>query len=153
MIDTFSLIIGGRIDIDDILDDKYRGVHEVTKGVIRYYNLLHFQEQPILITKDDIKLAPISVVIREPSCLKMPINHQIFAFRSSGLVQHWEKKYIKTIKEIEDNEPKKLNIDQFIGLIKICAVLHALSFLIFITELLTLKYRKMKKIIDFFTFK
>lgn len=153
MIEIFRIKPLTTFDVDVLRDEKYRGVYETAKSYISYINWVRFREPTILMTKDTIQLAPIVIIIQKPSCLKKPFDQQILAFQSSGLIQDFEKYFTKNIKDIEDKEPKKLNIDQFIGLIEICAVLYALSFLIFLMELLALKHEKMKKFIDFFTFK
>lgn len=139
--------------IDQLRDDEFRGVYLSSINLINYNNLQHFRQPKILRMKEHMQLFPLIILLPKHSCLKSSFDHQILAFQSSGLIQHWLKSFTKTIKDIEDKEPRKLKIDQIIGIIEICAALHALSFLIFIMELLTWKYKKIKYIIDFFTFK
>lgn len=150
MIEIFS-VIPGTTSLRNMRDDKLNGVHLGLKNINDFYNFQNFRMPKILTTKDYVRLYPIVMWIRV--CMIKPSDHQILALQSSGLVEHWQKSYTKTIKDIEDTEPKKLEIDQFIGIITICAALYALSVFIFLLELLTLKCKAIKTFIDFLTFK
>lgn len=139
--------------LHQLRDDTFRGVYLTSRNTINYESVQHIRQSKVLSAKEQVQLLQMSILIQKHSCLKESFDYQILHFRSSGLIEYWLKSFSKTIKDIEDKKPKKLNIDQFIGIIKICAALYAFSFLVFIMELMTLKYEGVKKLINFFTFK
>lgn len=98
-------------------------------------------------------MLPMSIMFRNQTCLKESVDHQILAFLGSGLIERWVEMFSETIDYFDENETKKLKIDQIVGVIEICVIMYALCVLIFILELLTLKYEAIRKFIDFFTFK
>lgn len=130
-------------------------VNLIANNLINFHNMQHFQKPEILRTEEYMQmLSSTSIILfRRHSCLKQSFDHQLLVFHSSGLIQYCEKFLTKTIKDTEDKEPRKLQFNQIIGIIEICVASYALSLLMFIMELSTLKHGKFKKIVHFFTFK
>lgn len=124
----------------DMRDDNLDGVYVQLKNIVDYDNFLNFRKPKILTTKDYINMYPIWMWVRKLSCLKLAFDQQISALHSSGLVQHWQTFYMKTVKDIDDKEPEELKIDQFTGIITISATLYALSVFVFVIELVISKY-------------
>lgn len=141
------------MDYENLWNERYNCVYTGIKLRTSHRNLQKFREPNILMSKEYMQMMTYTIFFQKNSWLKNSFDHQILNLQCSGLIQHWEKLFTRTIKDIEENEPKKLRVDQFIGIIEICSALYALSVLIFIMELMTLKYKKIKKIIDFRTFK
>ncbi|XP_037045507.1 uncharacterized protein LOC119080945 [Bradysia coprophila] len=117
---------------DAISDDNLDGVYTALKSVVEYNDLVNFQKPKLLTAKEYILM--YHIVMRLRKFLKPSIDRQIVALLSSGLVQHWQKSYTKTVKNVADKHPKQLNIDEFTGIIAICAAMYALSILVFIKE-------------------
>lgn len=141
---------GTRLGLDDMRDDNLDGVYVHLKNMVDYNNYLNYRKPKILTTKDHINMYPIWMWVRKFSCLKIAFDYQISALQSSGLIQHWQQFYIKTVKETEEKEPQKLNIDQFTGIIMICGGLYALSIVVFIMELVISKCNQIRKFKKFY---
>lgn len=105
------------INATNLRDDQFRGVYLSSKTFISYNNFQNSQEPQILITKDYLQMSSFYILYRKHSCLKKPFDLQLSTFHSSGLVQHWEEIFTRTIEDIEETEPKELTVDQIIGII------------------------------------
>lgn len=141
------------LSLDELRGVDLDGPYCQLKNIVDYNNFINFRKPKLLMTKEYIKMYPIVMYVRKTTCLKVTFDRQIAALHSSGLVEHWQKSYTKTVKDPEDRNPKKLKIDQFIGIIEICAVMYALSFFVFIMELMTLKCKRIRTLMDFLTLK
>lgn len=158
MIDIFSMKLYGGINIagtmtvDNLRNEEFRGVYLSSRNAISYQNLQHSRQPKILKTRKHMQMLPMSLLLRKHSCLKRSFDHQVSAFQSSGLIEHWEEIFPESCRDIEDKKPKKLKVGQIVGVIEVCAVLYLISLIVFFLELMTLKHGKIKKIIDFFAF-
>lgn len=140
-------------ELPKLRDENYRGVYLTTAQIINYYNLQNFPKPAILKTKEYVQMITFTIYFQKYSCLLRTFDRNIAAFVTNGLIHYWDEQFTKIIDQIEDPEPKQLNIDQIAGVIEICAVLYALSVLVFIMEIMASHHEAIKKIIDFFTFK
>lgn len=141
------------LNLDEIRGDNLDGVYCQLKNIVDYSNFMNFRKPKLLMTRDYISMYMILMKVRESTCLKIAIDRQIAGLQSSGLVEHWRKSYTKTVKDTEDKNPINLKLDQFIGIIEICAALYALSLLMFLIELMSSKCKIIRIFMDILTFK
>lgn len=153
MIVYSSINVASSMAVVNLRDEEFRGVYLTHGRAISFENMQSLRQQKILRTREHMQMLPMSILLRKHSCLRRSFDYHVSAFQTSGLIDHWEDMYPDAVKIIPDKNPKKLKIGQIVGVIEVCAVLYTISLLIFIFELITLKQGKIKKIIDYFTFK
>lgn len=133
-------------------DDR---VYMTSTQMFDYYNYLNSKKR-ILCTKEMIQMMSFSIFQRKHSCLTKPLNDQIAMLTSSGLISFWNSNFRKNDAHREEYEnrdgPKRLNISQFNGLMIICVTLYIIGILIFVLELMSVRHKTIKTIIDFISF-
>ena len=93
----------------------------------------------------------LSIYSQKFSCLLRPFDYLINQLGSSGLIKQWasqsvDKRYLK--EQSPHQEPKKLSNAHLKGMYEIFLLGLGLSFFVFILELLSLRNKRIKRIMD-----
>lgn len=134
---------------DVLRNSTFNGVFVVAVDTMAAYNRKHRQNGTISMAKDRIFLLPVSIFFTRSSCLEPAFNDQLQKYISSGLFSSWTKQFIdhKYSKEIRktSNEPEKLSVHQITGILIILFAVYGISILVFIIELLSVKYHLIRR--------
>lgn len=124
---------------------------------VKYFNRLNSPTFTLHSTKDRLFLMP--VVIYFPKCSVLPnlFNNRMIFYREFGLIEYWTQQYTDSRSQLQSQKyekplPKKLNIKNIIGIVEIYLVLLLLSGLVFIFELLSVKFAILKCFLDYLTY-
>lgn len=117
-----------------------------------YFNLVNSPNQRLGFTKDRLFMYCPAFFFSKKSTLKVVFNEELGKLRESGVIEHWIKKYVdgRKIKPIQ--APIKLKIFNIFAAFEICIVMYFISFIIFILELLSVKYYRIKLFIETITY-
>lgn len=135
-------------------NSSHDGVYMTYAQVIEYYNQQNFPQPEILKTKESIQMLPFSIFFRKHSCITNTFNRQIEAGTSSGLISFWADRLTKSHFKFNGKiKPKTLKFNQIKGILMICMCLYGFSIIIFFVELLSARHKRIKRFVDFFTYK
>lgn len=117
------------------------------------FNLKNSPKRRLAFTKDRLFMYSPVFLFRKKSALVNVFDKQLQTLRETGLIEFWIKNYIDERKMTsKQKEPKPLRIDNILAAFQICGVLYLISFVVFILELISAKYRHIKQILDYFTY-
>lgn len=117
------------------------------------FNLKNSPNRRVAFTKDRIFMYTPVFLFRKKSALVNVFNKQLEILRETGLIEHWIKNYIDERKMMsKQKEPTTLQIDSIRAIFQICAIMYLISIVVFILELVSVKYRRIKEILDYFTY-
>ena len=80
-------------------------------------------------------------------------NTQLQMIQEAGLIDFWTKNRIDDRKsKYNSREPSKLQMENVIAAFQICGFMCFISLVVFILEVISVKYRWIKSIIDYLTY-
>lgn len=157
---SLEIFSGNLSELENLRSSSFQGVYMSTSAAISEYNMRNFRKGHILMADDKVLLLPYSIFFRKHSCLVNAINWEINKYTSNGLISRWtsDLTHEKQIKEVIRNEqlqmqtPKKISLQQIRGVFIICALMYLISGVVFVMELLTVKFEFIRVLFDFCTF-
>lgn len=136
----------------NLTDEHFSGAYMTISQHVDYFNAVN-PNANILKTKEYIRMVPFCMYFRKHSCLVKPFNDQLIAYKSSGLIDFWAKKFSRSsVMKHEKVQPKPISFDQFIGVNVLCTCLIFFSLIIFILEVLSTKCEAIKTFFDFYVY-
>lgn len=135
-----------------LTDENFGGAYMTVSQHVDYFNAVNPQAN-ILKTKEYIRMVPFCMYFRKHSCLVKPFNDQLIAYKSSGLIDFWAKKFSKSSnRKSKETQPKPMSFDQFNGLNILCICLIFFSLILFLLEILSTKFEVIKTFFDFWVY-
>lgn len=134
-------------------DGNDNGVILWSDLAVNYFNLINFPHRRLSFTKDRLYMMRMAAFFRNKSMLKGLFNEKFRQFFDSGLTQFWCKAYLddRHIKSFQ-NPPPILHIENIIGILQICALIYLVSLIVFVLEMISVRYPRIRYIIDYFTY-
>lgn len=119
----------------------------------RAFNLQNSPHRRLAFTKDRLFMYSPIFLLRKKSMLTGIFDEQIVTLQETGLIEFWTEKYIdhRSINK-KHREPSTLRIENIAAAFEICAAMHLISFIVFILEIFSMKYRCVKCFLDYLTY-
>lgn len=151
----FSHIIGSPEKIENLktLDDsKMDGVAFSSDIVQKIFNL-KYPERHLGFTKDHLYMYSLVFVFKQKSPLTKLFNEKFQSLQEMGIIDLWMSKHIGGNGLISKRRtPTMLEPKNIVEAFQICAVLYLISFIVFILEILSVRFQFIKCILDFFNY-
>ncbi|XP_055522407.1 uncharacterized protein LOC129716597 [Wyeomyia smithii] len=139
--------------LDQISTKQLRdGVAMVTTEHVAFHNKHRLDKGFVRSTRDYVVSLPIVIYYPKRSVLVPEFNRIIGQVQTAGLMYYWVRQYGNYDffpKEIRDPRPLPMNIRQLSGCYQVCSVLWAVSFGMFLLEICSLKWRRLRSVLDF----
>lgn len=126
-----------------------------TKFHAEYANSVNFSRGVLMVTKDSFREVSICTYLPKGSYLARPFSLAISHLISSGLIDNWKNKYVNEklkYNRYDTDEPHQLKYLHIRGCVQLCLALYVLSIIVFVLEILTKYSKKLRKIVNFFTY-
>ena len=117
----------------------------------RAHNLEHSQHR-LASTKDRLYMYSPTFLFRKKSPLVMEFNVQLQSLQETGLIDYWTRKYIDTRESNAKKDPTKLEMKSIMAAFQLCGAMYIISFIVFIFELLSVRSKYVKNILDYMTY-
>lgn len=130
----------------------FDGAFLISEDHLAYMNMLTYPNVMVNYAKEVLATFNLCVYFNKKSSLIREVNNNLIDFNTYGFVKLWKSKFIQKrylFKQI-NKEPKDLQISQLLGGFEMLCMGLAISFLAFVIELLTLKLKILKKLLNFF---
>lgn len=127
-------------------------IHELAA---KYFNYINAPHHHIGYTKDRIFTVPVVFFFHKDSRLQIPFNRMIKSLAQVGLIDHWSREQTGNFKKSNDyyhRSMTKLGMNNLRAIFEISGYLYLISLIIFLMEMLSLRYRIIKRMIDFLTY-
>lgn len=137
-----------------INDDIHGDVIYINELTTQYFNYMNAPQQ-LGYTKDRIFTVPAVFLFKKYSRLQIPFNHLIRMYEKFGLIAHWSRQYTDNFKRKFKHErgiPPKLKLHNVQAVFEICGYLYVFSLFIFLLEILSLRFKFLKRIIEYLTY-
>lgn len=82
----------------------------------------------------------------------MEFNRQLQSLQETGLIDYWIRNYTDTRNWHADIKPNKLKLTSILAAFQFCAAMYVVSFIVFILEIVSAKFKRIKSIIDYITY-
>lgn len=79
-------------------------------------------------------------------------DRKIEMFREAGLIKYWTSKYRRRMDDKVPTKLKKLNVHNILAIIQIAAVMYLVAFVIFLLEIVSYEYTRIRNCLDYFTY-
>ncbi|XP_055295215.1 uncharacterized protein LOC129564986 [Sitodiplosis mosellana] len=134
-------------------NDEINGVVLVADLACKYFNLLNSPRKRLTFTKDSLFIYTPVVYFHKQSIMHNIFNEEILEIREAGLINFWTKKYVDNRRPNSNQGTRtKLQIDHVVAVLHICSTMYAISFVVFIMEVISVKCRRIKYVLDYLTF-
>lgn len=137
---------------DLVRESGFNGALLMVRDQLMYFNRLYFPNKYYLACKERLFTINLSILLNKLSCLTTEINQQIEALTSNGLIDKWASDLIalSDIKhKIINTGPKQLNNEQLMGAYQLFFAGILFSVVVFVLELKTAQFVKLKKLMNF----
>lgn len=85
--------------------------------------------------------------------LTQVFNQQLQFLQEGGLIDFWVKNRIDDRKsKSKYREPSKLQMENIMAAFEICAIMYFISFIVFILEMISVRYRRIQLVLDYLTY-
>lgn len=115
------------------------------------YNLEH-SEHRLASTKDRVFMYSPTFLFRKLSPLVIEFNKQLQSLQETGLIDYWIRNNTDTRKSTANMKPTKLKMTSISAIFQLCGAMYAVSFIVFILEILSVRFRYLKRIVDYLTY-
>lgn len=132
-------------------DNDTNAVAYSTKLCLLSYNL-HNPQHRLAGTKDHLHMFPSIFFFRKTSPLVMEFNRQLQLLQESGLIEYWIKNITNPHKSNEKSAPTKLQMKSILAVFQFCGAMYVVSFIVFILEIVSMKSKRVKCIIEYITY-
>lgn len=116
-----------------------------------YYNSQNPSSR-LAATKDHLYMLPLVFLFRKTSPLAVEFNRQLQLLQETGLIDFWFRNITSSPKSNETKEATKLEMASILAAFQICAAMYIVSITVFVLELVSVKSKRIKKIIDYLTY-
>lgn len=104
-------------------------------------------------TKDRLFMYSPLILFQKKSILTQEFNHQLQLLQESGLIDYWTRDYTDSHKSSSKQKvPKKLGMISVLAAFQICAVMYFISLIVFLLEIISVKYPRIKSVLDYLTY-
>lgn len=139
-------------NLRDFYDSNINGVALATEVLQQAFNF----ENPLRrlgFTKDRLFMFSSVFVFRKKSMLTRVFNEKLQRLQEFGLPELWKKnRVIEQKVRAKKTEPTKLGLDNVMAAFQICGVLYVISIFVFIMEIISGKFPRIKYVLDFLTY-
>lgn len=118
----------------------------------KYFNLLFSPNRRLGITKDRMFMYTPVIYFHKPSVLKDPFNRQLEKYHEAGLIEFWVRKYIDDRKIKTTKIPSILQMGSLMIFFQIIIIMYVISFIIFVSEVISVRFRRVKCFLDYLTY-
>lgn len=154
-ISIFSLIIGSSEQMENLLkvyDSDTDSVAMSNDLLQKAYNLKH-PDRRLAFTKDRLFMYSPVFIFQRKSAMTRLFNEQLQALQEFGLIHFWTKNRINTHEKRSKNiKPSILELKNILAAFQICAVMYSVSFIVFMLEVISVRFQRIKYILDYFTY-
>lgn len=135
-------------------DNELDGVVYCNDMQLGYFNFLNSNKRRLQMPKDRLYLMPVVIYFPKYTFLPSLFNSKLTLFAESGLLDYWSGQYIDERKNRKHQKrgPTPLKIRNIVGVLEICSVLLAVSFIVVCLEVLSQKFTILKRSIEYFTY-
>lgn len=131
------------------VDDTLKAAFMAPLTHVMYQNEKTYGKVALRICKDEVSIMTIVIYMTKGFFLKDRINSLLLKFDCFGLLSHWfnkyaQKKYLNMPKSATG--PLKLSVEHLFSIFNIMLIGHGIAVIIFIFELLTVQYRKIRAV-------
>lgn len=133
--------------------DEINGVVLINDLAYRHFNLINASKKRLAFTKDPLMMYTPVFYFHKQSVLRDIFNDELHNIREAGLTEYWIKQYVDDRKaNLNQGTPTKLQIIHIIAVFKVCSTMYAISFIVFILEIISVKNRCIRWFLDYLTF-
>lgn len=139
-------------DFPLVYEENFEGVAFINDLTQKAFNMQNFPHKRLAFTKDRVIMYSPVFLFRKKSMLIDVFDNQLHTLQETGLIDFWIKSYTfhRDQKKIK-RQPSKLRMQNIRAVFEICAVMYTISFVVFILEILSRKYRYIRYVLDFLT--
>lgn len=132
-----------------LLNHNFKGALLSSQDHIAFLNQGAFPKAFFHSAEEIVSSFNLCIYLHRQSCLAQRINENILALQSNGLMMTWAKKFVdySYLKEKTVSEPKVLVFEQLRGAYELLAIGLALSFFVFLLEVLSIRVRCLRKLL------
>lgn len=118
---------------------------------LKSHNLEHSKHR-LTATKDRLFMYSPIFLFRKLSPLVMEFNKQLQSLQETGLIDYWIRNYTDTRKPHVNRKPNKLKLTSISAAFQLCGAMYGVSIIVFILEMVSMKSKRLKRIIDYITY-
>lgn len=134
-------------------DDATNAVVLTNTFSLKHFNLVFSPHKRLGITKDRLIMYTAVFYFHKPSLLKNPFNKELQKYHEAGLIVHWTKTRLDYRRERSNQRtPTKLKVENIFAAFQICALMYLISFIVFILEVISGRYPRIRYILDYLTY-
>lgn len=152
----FRLLLNGCVqsaNLRALYDEDINGVVLGSDISQKAFNLENSPHRRLGFTKDRLFMYSPVFLFRKKSILTEVMNKQLQTLRETGLIEFWTKNYIDDRKaKSKQRQPSKLRMENILAAFHICGIMYLISFIVFIFEVISAKFNRIKSILDYLTY-
>lgn len=141
------------VNLRSLYNDDINGVVLASDISQKAFNLENSPHRRVGFTKDRLFMYSAVFLFRKRSALTAVIDNQLQTLRETGLIEFWIKRYIDDRKpKSKKQEPTKLQMGNILAAFQICGIMYLISFVVFVFEVISVRFDRIKRILDYITY-
>lgn len=152
----YRMLLSGALvseSLQSLYDNDINGVVLTSDISQKAFNLENLPHRRLGFTKDRLFMYSPVFLFRNKSMLTRVINKELQLLQETGLIEFWTKNYIDDRKpKSKQRQPSKLRMENIVAAFQICGIMYFISFIVFILEIISVRYHRIKRILDYFTY-
>lgn len=118
-----------------------------------HFNNANFPDYSLHFTKEYlIRSSAIYQYSRDSLVLRRRFNRRITNLQHYGLIEHYQRMFRSIKRDYDPKEARILRLTRISPIFRICGILLAISFLVFLLELVSYKFQTLRRILEYLTY-
>lgn len=136
----------------EFYDSNVDGVALATDLLQKTFNSENPQRH-LEFTKNRLSMFSTVFVFRKKSMLRDIFTNQLLRLQEFGLPEFWKNNRVPEGKvKSKKTRPTKLRLVNVLAVFQICGILYFISFVVFVLEILSVKFPRIKYVLDLLTY-
>lgn len=135
--------------------DNFNGTSVVLMNEItpKYFHKLQDPKRYLSYTKDRLFIQNTVFYFNKRCTLRELFNQKLRIFQEAGLVDYWIENYTESMRmKPTGKSPSKLKLANIFGAFQISIIMYIFCSIVFILEIVSVRIRHVKFVIDYFTY-
>lgn len=134
-------------------DSEFDGVVFWNEITTTYFNLMNAPHRRLFFTKDKLFSSSTVLYFRKNSVLRNLFNKKIVDVIEFGLTRYWQLNSVDARKaKLQQKMQPVFLIKNITGALQICGIVHLISSIVFVLEVVSVRYLIIRRSLDYLTY-
>lgn len=136
-----------------IADGESNAIIATDNNLHEHFNHINFPNHNLHFSKEHlVRLSSIFYYSKDSVALRRKFDRRIRYLQQFGLINHYQRMFRGIKREEDTKEARILRLARVSPIFRICGILLAISFLVFLLEVFAYKFKSVERVMEYLTY-